>query len=76
MSKTRLANKTIWALEDIGVMCRDGRQQLRRAIDRADKLMDLQLMTALARLGNELADIERVARDARKGEYTQERMDQ
>lgn len=68
-SKIRLPNKVIWALEDIGAMCRDSRQQVRRAIDRADKLVDLPLMTALARLSDDLATIERLARDARQGKY-------
>lgn len=50
-------------------MCRDSRRQLTNCIDRADRFQDPPLMSALARLSNDLADIERLARDARQGRY-------
>jgi len=68
-SKTRLANKTIWALEDIVTRCKRARQHWQLAMQRAEKSRDPILMMALARLRDELAEIERQARDARLGRY-------
>jgi hypothetical protein len=68
-SKTRLANKTIWALEDIIAASKDARDAWRQAMTRAEKTMDVVLMTSLARLSDRLAEIERKALDARQGEY-------
>jgi len=68
-TKTRLANKTIWALEDIAGHCGSARRQWRRAMDRAEKRNDAVMMASLARLRDRLAEIERLARDARQGKY-------
>lgn len=70
-TKTRLANKTIWALEDIIAACSDGREAWRQAMNRAEKTMDATLMASLAKISDRLAEIERKARDARQGEYNQ-----
>lgn len=68
--KTRLANKTIWALEDIVAACMSGRRFWQQAMDRAEgRHMDSVIMAALARLSDELATIERLAREARAGKY-------
>ncbi len=68
-AKIHLANRTIWALEDIMAICIDGRRQLTDAIDHAEKHGDINLVASLARLSNHLADIERLAKDARIGRY-------
>lgn len=68
-SKTRLANKTIWALEDIIAAGRRARRALRAANTRATAQMDTVMLVALNQLSDELARIETLARDARRGEY-------
>lgn len=68
-TKTRLANKTIWALEDIVANCRDARRQWKRAMDRAERRVDPVMMASLAQLRDKVAEIERLARDARQGKY-------
>lgn len=68
-SRTRLANKTIWALEDIVARCLDANQHWDRAMTKAEQRLDPALMHALARLRDDLATIETLARDARQGEY-------
>lgn len=72
-TKTRLANKTIWSLEDIIARCRRARAAWGKAMDRAEKNLDLVMIAALARLRDELAEIERQARDARAGQYNEGR---
>lgn len=68
-TRTRLANKTIWALEDIIAACGEGRVAWRQAMQRAERSMDAVLMASLARLSDRLAVIERKARGARNGDY-------
>jgi hypothetical protein len=68
-SKTRLANKTIWALEDITAICMEARGTWRQGMTRAEKTMDGVMMASLAILRDQLAEIERIARNARQGEY-------
>lgn len=68
-TKTRLANKTIWALEDIVARCRDGRDHWRRAMAAAERNLDPAMMALLARIRDDLAEIERIAKEARHGEY-------
>jgi hypothetical protein len=70
-SKTRLANKTIWALEDITAGCLRATGHWQTAMTKAEKRMDPHLMHALARLRDDLAIIEAIARDARQGKYRQ-----
>ena len=69
VTKTRIANKTIWALEDILAHCQNARRAWQQAMDRAERKMDPVTITALARLRDDLAEIERKARDARQGKY-------
>lgn len=71
MSKTRLANKTIWALEDIVALCIDARRAWEKAHRRAEGYMDPGLAMSLGTLSNALAKIERKAREARRGEYSE-----
>jgi len=68
-SKTRLANKTMWALEDIVALVSDGRGAWERAQARARKQMDPALVIALGDISNALARIETLAREARQGQY-------
>ena len=68
-SRTRLPNKTIWALEDIIALCQTARRDLDQAIKQAEKHMNPVLLTAVARLSQRVAEIEALARDARQGEY-------
>jgi len=69
-SKTRLANKTIWALEDILALCLTMRADLERAVEQAEKDLDLTLLATVARLSLRIAEIESLARDARNGKYS------
>lgn len=68
-SKTRLANKTIWALEDVVAVCLSARGDLDRAIGRAERHMDAALLASLARLSQNVAEVEALAREARQGRY-------
>lgn len=70
-SKTRIANKTIWALRDILDETAQASKHWGVAMDRAEKCMDITLINALARIRDELAVIERKAADALGGEYRQ-----
>lgn len=72
---TKLANKTIWSIEDALGGCARMRRSLRTALDRLeDRNMDPVLILALAHLSEDLNDVERMLRDARKGEYKQEKL--
>ena len=67
---TKLANKTIWSLEDALAGCAKMRRSLRRAFDRLeDRNMDPVLILALANLSEDLTDVEKILRDARHGRY-------
>ncbi len=67
---TRLANKTIWSIEDALASCAKMRRSLRTALDRVDnRLMDPILILALAQMSEALNDVERTLRDARQGRY-------
>jgi hypothetical protein len=68
-SKTRISNKTIWALEDITARCRSAHGRWERAMQMAERQLDPAMMMLLARLRDDLAEIERMAKDARHGEY-------
>lgn len=71
VSKTRLANKTIWALEDIIALSIEARKAWQKAMERAERSMDVALMASLATMSDRLAEIERKAREARQGDYNQ-----
>lgn len=66
---TRLANKTIWALEDITARVRTARGRWEQAMRQAERNLDPAMMLLLARLRDDLAEIERLAKDARHGDY-------
>ncbi len=69
-TKTRLANKTQWSLQDIIALCAKARRSYRIAFDRNEnKFMDQILTSELARIGDALGDMERTARLALNGEY-------
>ena len=68
-SKTRLANRTIWAIEDIMAESLNARRALKKAIDRAGRQLDPSLLHSLLEISTALASIERLALDARQGEY-------
>lgn len=70
-TKTRLANKTIWALEDIIALTIETRETFRKIKVRALRQMDAVMLASLATLSDQLAEIESKARDARQGEYRQ-----
>ena len=70
-SKTRLANKTLWAFEDIVAACRDGHRWWMKAMEIAERRQDVALTLALARLRDDLGEMERLARDGRQGKYEQ-----
>ena len=71
-SKTRLANKTIWALEDIKGMCLELGRALDRVHERAAELGDPLLLAPLYDCRREAANIERVACAARNGHYEEQ----
>lgn len=68
---TRLANKTIWALEDMSARLMTARGRWERAMAQAERNLDPAMMLLLARLRDDLAELERLVRDARHGEYRQ-----
>jgi hypothetical protein len=68
-SKTRIANKTQWALRDILTRSEEARDDWKIVFKKAERQMDAQMMVCLARLRDKLADIERLAFDAQQGDY-------
>jgi hypothetical protein len=70
-TKTRLANKTMWALEDLVSACNDAWAAWRICHDRAKLLMDPVLLAGLSDIAGSLATIERKLRQARAGKYHQ-----
>jgi hypothetical protein len=68
-TRSRIPNKTQWALRDILDECATGRQQWSKANEIAEKRMDLTLLLHLSRLRLALDAIERKASDAITGEY-------
>ncbi len=76
-TKTRVPNKTQWALDDILKRVRTGREAYKAMLDRnRNKLMDPIVALELSTLIDSLNDIDRITRMARDGEYEQERMDE
>ncbi len=69
MTKTRVPNKTQWALYDIIDATTDARAAWKKATERTDKLMDVVLARSLGTISHDLAVIERKARMALDGEY-------
>jgi hypothetical protein len=69
LANKRLANKVGWNLNDILEAAEFGRASLGKAMAIAEKRMDTELIIHLARVGADLATIERKAGDALRGEY-------
>lgn len=67
--KARLANKTIWALEDIEALAREAEAETAMALTRARKRTDYVMSTHLAIILGRLAKIELKTVAARNGEY-------
>ena len=76
MSKTRLANKTIWTLEDIIAASYVARRAWRNAHARAKQQMDPIMLAALSEIIHQLAEIEGLARDGRQGRYRERSVDE
>jgi hypothetical protein len=69
-TKTRVANKTIWALEDIMAEIRRGRRAWSKALERAEtRSGDTTLLLALVEIRDVLASVEVLAIDARQDRY-------
>lgn len=68
----RLANKTQWALGDITARCLTASKRWEKAMEKAEKNLDPVMMQLLGRIRDDLAVIERKAKDALNGEYTEE----
>lgn len=66
---TRLANKTLWALDDIVAAVLEARAAWRGCQEFAERRMDAGLLARLGRISDALAKIESAARDARQGKY-------
>lgn len=70
--KIRLANKTQWALGDITARCLTASKRWDKAMGMAERNLDPAMMLLLGRLRDDIAVIERKAKDALNGEYEQE----
>ena len=70
---TRLANKTIWAMEEIIAASLNARAAWRICQERAQRTMDPLLLARLGDISDALARIETTAREARAGRYTEEK---
>lgn len=69
-TKTRIANKTQWSLQDIIALVAKARRSYCIARDRNEqKYMDQIMTIELSRVGDALNDIDRIARLAQNGEY-------
>lgn len=69
---TRIANKTLWALEDIIAATRDARSAWQIVHRQAARYMDPVMLFKLAEVSDTLARIETTARDARQGQYRED----
>ncbi|MBX3050843.1 MAG: hypothetical protein KF753_05180 [Caldilineaceae bacterium] len=69
----RIPNKTQWALSDIADECLESRLQWDRLMKMAEQRVDPQMAMYLARLRDHIANIERIAVDAKSGEYNERR---
>ena len=57
------------ALEDIQAHCMSSRDDWQRLMRMAEKQMDAAMMLYLARIRDKFAEIDRLAKDAARGEY-------
>lgn len=69
--ETRLANKTQWALGDITARCLTASKRWDKAMQMAERNLDPAMMLLLGRLRDDIAFIERKAKDAQSGKYEQ-----
>lgn len=69
VANKRLANKVIWALEDIIAACHTLREAVRVTRLRAEQLQDVLILARLGEISDQIALIEGRARAARRGEY-------
>lgn len=67
----RLANRTIWALEDLTSEALSLRALLQKAIARAEKTEDVPLLLLLSKINNHAVNIHAKAVEARRGEYNE-----
>ena len=67
---TRLANKTIWALEDIIAAAQTASRAWQYCQAIAEQRLDATLLARLGRIRDDLARIETLAREARQGRHT------
>jgi hypothetical protein len=73
-TKTRIPNKTLWALEDMIALNAEARRYMDIALKRIeDRTMDPILILALGRVSNALAKSDVKAREARQGDYSDDR---
>ena len=70
-TKTRLANKTIWALEEIIAASLHARSAWRICQEIAERRLDATMLANLGRISDRLAHIETVAREARPGRWSE-----
>jgi signal transduction protein with GAF and PtsI domain len=71
-TKTRVANKTLWALEDIVARCQSARAAWRVCHEVAERRMEALLLAKLGTISDDLAVIETTAREARAGRYEEQ----
>lgn len=69
-SRTRVANKTLWALDDIVAATLSARAAWRICHEIAERRMEALLLAKLGTISDDLATIETKAREARQGRYT------
>lgn len=70
--KIRLANKTQWALGDITALCMTASKRWQKAFAMAERNQDPAMMQLLGRIRDDIALIERKAKDALNGDYEEE----
>jgi len=70
---TRISDKVADALEDIIADCRDASDDWEELLAIARRRHDEQLSLLVALMRHYIADIERLAREARRGEYNGDR---
>lgn len=68
-SKTRIPNKTQWALHDISAAALFAADHWQALMKIAEQKVDPQSAIHLARLRDNLAEIQRLASDALEGKY-------
>lgn len=73
MGTTRISTKVAAALEDIVALCLDAGDDWETLLAIARRRHDEQLSLVAALLRHHIADIERLAREARRGNYNGDR---